>query len=45
MQATGAAVVLSPGWETPSSPDFWTGTANPGLKTRSLVPVLSTWDF
>jgi hypothetical protein len=22
MQATGAAVVLSPGWETPSSPDF-----------------------
>jgi len=28
----------SPGWETPSSPRFPTGIANPGLKACPLVP-------
>jgi hypothetical protein len=39
---TSAGVGFSPGWETPSSPGFPTGTANLGLKARPLVLVPST---
>jgi hypothetical protein len=34
---TGVGLGSNLGWETPSSPDFLTGTVNPGL-----VPVLLT---
>ena len=39
---TSAGLGRNPGWETPSSPGFPTGTANLGLKARPLVPGLLT---
>ena len=39
---TSAGLGCSPSWETPSSPDFPTGTVNPGLKARPLLPDLVT---
>jgi hypothetical protein len=39
---TSAGLCSSPGWKTPSSPSFPTGTANPRLKARPLVLDLLT---
>ena len=40
---TNAGLGSNPSWETPFSPGFLTGIANPGLKARPLVLVPSTW--